>query len=85
MSKVIRMIRILDKCVPSDAPTEIEEVTSQKGFHGVRVSGATGGRAWSIDLYGGNFYLMRIEGLRDTDMRTPIGVVNFLRAHLLRP
>ena len=83
LTKVIRIIKILDRFVPTDAPTGIIPVTSLRGFSGYKISGATNGRAWSVELYGGNFYLVKIQGLEARDMRVPLYVVNHLRANLL--
>ena len=83
--KFVRLVRILDRWVPTDAPTGIIPVTSLRGVKGLRVSGTTEGRGWSVELYGGNFYLVKIDGLEARDVRAPLHVLNFLRANLLPP
>lgn len=82
--KTIRMIQILDRLVPTDAPTAIIPVVSLRGHQGYKVQGETAGRPWSVELYGGNFYLVKIQGLEASSFSIPLHVVNYLRAHLLK-
>lgn len=84
LPKTVRIIQILDRFVPSDAPTAIIPVVSLKGQHGFKVQGETDGRPWSVELWGGNFYLVKIQGLEPVPMNIPLHVVNYLRAHLLK-
>lgn len=84
VAKTIRIIQILDRFVPSDAPTGIIPVVSLRGHQGYKVQGTTHDRPWSVELYGGNFYLVKIHGLEATPFNLPLHVVNYLRAHLLR-
>ena len=82
--KFVRLVRILDRHLESDAPTGIIPIRSLRGFTGCKVSGTTKGRPWSVTLFGGNFYLVRIHGLEDSKFHTPLHVLNYLRAHLPR-
>ena len=85
VNKFARLVKILDRWVPADEPTGIIPIASQRGFKGFRVSGVTGGREWSVDLFGGNFYLVQIAGLEPVPLRLPLHVVNHLKAHLRTP
>jgi hypothetical protein len=78
--KVIRAIRILDKWVPSDEPSAIILVRSLRGFKGVRVAGSYRGCRWSVTLYGGNFYLVEVDGRETVPFNMPLHVVNFINA-----
>ena len=80
--KAIRLVRILDAQVKSDVPTAIMEVESEKGFLGIRVSGTTHGVGWSVDLYGGNCYVVRVNGFQPERQTTPIRVIHLLQARL---
>jgi hypothetical protein len=84
IAKTVRIIRILDRFVPSDAPTAIIPVVSLRGNQGYKVQGETYGRPWSVELYGGNFYLVKIHGLEAAPFSIPLHVLNYLRAHLLK-
>lgn len=84
LTKVIRMIQILDRMVPADAPTTITPVKSMRGFKGVRIDGTTAGVPWSVTLYGGNFYLVHVANTETVTMSIPLHVVNHLNAHLRR-
>lgn len=80
--KAIRLVRILDQQVRADLPTAIMQVESEKGFIGVRVSGTTGGVGWSVDLYGGNCYVVRVDGFPSERQNTPIRVLHLLHSRL---
>jgi hypothetical protein len=82
LPKAIRLVQILDAQVKADAPTAIMEVESEKGFVGLRVSGATGGVSWKVDLYGGNCYIVRIDGFESEQRTTPLHVVHLLQTRL---
>ena len=80
--KFTRLVRILDQQIPTDAPTGIIPITSLRGFRGYKVQGLTEGRQWSVELYGGNFYLVWVQGYEAKPLNLPLHVVNHLRAHL---
>lgn len=84
LPKVIRLIRILDRLVPTDAPTSITQVTSLRGFRGTRIKGTTAGVSWDVTLFGGNFYLVNIANTESVALSMPLHVVNHLNAHLRR-
>lgn len=63
VAKLARLIRTLDLHIPVDAPTTIIQRTSEKGFAGYRIQGVTKSVPWYVDLFGGNFYLVKIFGL----------------------
>ena len=83
LDKFVRMVRILDAHIPTETPTAIIPVTSLKGFKGFKIQGVTNNKPWSVELYGGNFYLVKVFGLEPIDSRMPLHVLNFLRAKLL--
>lgn len=87
--KFVRLVRILDRWVPVDpgveglpGKTAIIPVVSLRGFRGFKVTGSTHDRSWSVELYGGNFYLVKISGLEPSDFRIPLHVLNYLRSRL---
>lgn len=80
--KAVRLVHILDAKVKSDAPTAIIQVESEKGFIGIRVSGITGGVGWSVELYGGNCYIVRVDGFQSERQNTPLRVLHLLHARL---
>ena len=81
-TKAVRFVQALDNQVPADAPTSITVVVSAKGVPGVRVSGITRGKAWDAELYGGNFYLLKVQGLETTTVPSLLSALLFLRRHL---
>ncbi len=83
IAKTVRMIRILDIHIPVDAPTTITEVITEKNMRGTKVAGTTDGCPWSVELYGGNFYLVKVRGYLPTKATIPLHVVNMLKARLL--
>ena len=85
LPKVIRLIRILDNHIPTDALTSIIPIVSLRGMRGHRIKGTTEGRDWEVELFGGNFYRAKVSGYQIVIFHTPLHVVNFLRSHLPRP
>ena len=86
LHKFTRLVGILDRWVPVDPDpsgkpqrTDIMPVRSARGFPGFRVCGVTNSRPWAVDLYGGNFYLVRIEGFEASPFNLPLHVLNHLR------
>ena len=85
VDKFVRLVRILDRWIPvdgEDGKTAIIPLTSLRGFQGYRVAGITGSRRWSVDLFGGNFYLVKVEGQETVNLNLPLHVINYLRRHL---
>ena len=82
LAKFARLVKILDSHIQTDEPTAIIQVTSSRGFRGLRVQGTTKQVPWSVDLSGGNFYLIKVCGLEPVTDNTPLHVVNFLRSKL---
>lgn len=86
MDKFVRLVRILDRWIPTDLgadgqpqKTAIIPVTSLRGFKGYRVRGVTHSHTWTVDLFGGNFYLVKVDGYEATSLNLPLHVVNHLR------
>ena len=82
LPKAVRLVHILDAKVRTDRPTAIISVESEKGFIGTRISGSTGGVDWTVDLYGGNLYLVRVTGFASETCNTPLRVIHLLYARL---
>jgi hypothetical protein len=80
--KFVRLVRILDRWVPTDHPTAIIPITSLRGFNGYKVRGTTYNIPWSVELYGGNCYIVKVEGFDSQRLSVPLHVLNYLRSHL---
>ena len=88
-NKFIRLVHILDRWIPLDPDangcaqkTDIIPLTSLRGFKGYRVTGTTRSVRWSVDLFGGNYYLVHLDGLETQTFHVPLHVVNYLRRYL---
>ena len=86
LNKFIRLVHILDRWIPTDSgcdgqpqKADIIPLTSLRGFKGYRVSGITRSSRWSVDLFGGNFYVVSVEGQESQKFNVPLHVVNYLR------
>jgi len=82
LPKLIRLVRILDLHVGTDEPTTIIPVTSLRGFKGHRIKGVTEDLPWEVELWGSNFYIVKIQGFLPADFRFPLYVLNFLLARI---
>ena len=82
LAKFARLVKILDSCIRTDEPTAIIQVTSARGFSGLRVQGTTQQVSWSVDLFGGNFYLIKVNGFQPVKSSIPLHVINILKAKL---
>lgn len=81
-SKVVRLVHALDAQIAVDTPTSIMEVKSEKGFRGFRVAGSTAGQTWTVDLFGGNCYIVRVDGFETERVTDLIRVILSLRVKL---
>ena len=82
LSKLGRLIRTLDLRIPVDDPTTIIRRTSEKGFQGFRVQGTTQSLPWYVDLFGGNFYLVKVHGLEVVQLSSLPQVYFYLKSKL---
>ena len=82
VAKVVRLVHALDAQIATEAPASIMEVKSEKGFRGFRVAGTTTGQTWSVDLYGGNCYIVRVDGFETERVTDLIRVILSLRSKL---
>jgi hypothetical protein len=77
MKDVAVMSRALE-CIPKDAPLRAGWRESEKGIPNFRLAAATSEREWTVDIYAGQYYIVRVGSRLTEECNSVLSVIGYL-------
>jgi hypothetical protein len=77
MKDVAVMTRALE-CIPKDAPLRAGWRQSEKDIPNFRLAAATNEREWTVDVYAGQYYIVRVGSRLSEECNSVLSVVGYL-------